>query len=155
MTIIVSHICFLNYPSSPSSLSRRLELRYTWDLCFQTRDCQDRDRWLGFGFICFTPLARDSTQLSYTQKRTVKRTSIRCGSHYLANFHAVRLCSHVRFWVRDGHVPSLARGVSLVFVFVTMWHKLLRVVTLQVPNSQEVALFTLSLSLRHLHSRSI
>ena len=55
-----------------------------------------------------TPLAGDSTQLSYTQKRTVKRILIRCGSHgYFANFHAVRLCSHVRFCVRDGHVRLL------------------------------------------------
>ena len=64
-----------------------------------------------------TPLAGlgDSTQLSHTQKRTVKRILIRCGSHgYSANFHAVGLCSHVRFCVCDGHVPSLARGVTVV-----------------------------------------
>ena len=46
-------------------------------------------------------------QPSYTQKRTVKRILIRCGSYgYSANFHALRLCSHVRFCVRNGHVVT-------------------------------------------------
>ena len=36
----------------------------------------------------------------------MKRILIRCGSHgYSANFCALRFCSHVRFCVRDGHLP--------------------------------------------------
>ena len=61
-------------------------------------------------------LAGDSTQPSYTQKRTVKRIFIRCGSHgYSAEIHAFRLCSHLRFCVCDCHVPFLARGDSSRF----------------------------------------
>ena len=57
-----------------------------------------------------SPLVGDSTQ-PCTQKRTVKRILIRRGIYgYSANFHALRQCSHVRFCVRDDHVPSLARG---------------------------------------------
>jgi hypothetical protein len=53
-------------------------------------------------------LAGDTAQPSYTQKRTVKRECRNRG--YSANFLALKLSSHVRFCVRDGHVPSPARG---------------------------------------------
>jgi hypothetical protein len=55
-------------------------------------------------------------QPSYTEKHTVKRIFIRCGSHgYSAKIHAIKLCSHVRYCVRDSHVPSLARGDKEIF----------------------------------------
>lgn len=64
--------------------------------------------WRTRGIITST-LAGDSTQPSYTQKRTVKGVLVRCGNHchgYSAIFHALRLYSHVRFCVRDGHTFS-------------------------------------------------
>ena len=59
----------------------------------------------------YTPLAGDSTQTLFTQKHTVKRILIRCGSHgYFARIRTLRLYSQVRFCVLDGHVPSPARS---------------------------------------------
>ena len=67
-----------------------------------------------------SPLAGHTTQLSYTQKRTVKHISIRCGSYgYSAKIHALRLCSHVRFCVHNGHIRSLAYiGFFNVLIYV-------------------------------------
>ena len=63
-------------------------------------------------------LAAGDMQPSYTQKRTVKRILIRCGSYgYSANFHALRLCSHLRFCVRNGYEPSCdAKQINLCLV---------------------------------------
>ena len=59
-----------------------------------------------------TPLAGDSMQLSYTQRRTVKRILIRYGNHgTLPKIHALRLCSHVRFCVRATTTYRLLPGV--------------------------------------------
>ena len=49
-------------------------------------------------------LAGESKQPSYTQKHIE--------AHVI--FHAHKLCSHVHFCVRDGHVQSLVRGVDTV-----------------------------------------
>ena len=48
----------------------------------------------------------------HLHKSALKRIFIRCYSHgYSAKIHSLKLCSHVGFCVRDGHIPSLARGV--------------------------------------------
>ena len=59
--------------------------------------------------ICMgSPLAGNSMQ---PQKRTVKHILIRYGRHgYSAKIHALRLCSHVRFCVRDGHLTVSCQG---------------------------------------------
>ena len=63
-----------------------------------------------------SPLAGDSTQLSYTQKRTVKHILIRCGIHVTLPIFTQLDYAHMCVFVCATATYRLLLGVYVVFV---------------------------------------
>ena len=91
------------------------ELPESWQCLWSSRIAERTEawtpRWTPLGKWYITPGRRKYATAIY-YKSALKLIFIRCGSHgYSAKIHSLKLCSHVGFCVRDGHVPSLVRGV--------------------------------------------
>ena len=69
--------------------------------------------------ISWHPGRRQYATGSCKQKRNVKWILIKCGCHsFSANFHTIKLCSHVRLCLRDSHLAGYVDFLLALFMSV-------------------------------------